>query len=266
MKVLISLLAQSYKVGFLTLILFGVVMGLSYENGWSHAFHLAFYAPTVGMLAIISGQLDLLYNIKEGQSVNIKARCIDFLHWLLLVFMNIGAWMVGGASISWFLLKIVLLGVIGASIGIGMQRLWKPSTTEKWVGLLAACAAMMLGILGGILRNSDSSYLGYGWATETITAIIGTIIVIVWISMDMRQIKKTASAYPRSTFLKGILSNTLVLWFWLHVMVQQGIGNISTWVSHTGLTFNILVGNILYIVYWLMYEYHIHAQKKNIEK
>src|SRR3989338_6204839 len=58
-------------------------------------FHLAFWVPPIGLALIISGQLDLLTAIAQGKTVNIKARCIDFLHWLLLIFIDIGAWIVG---------------------------------------------------------------------------------------------------------------------------------------------------------------------------
>lgn len=60
-------------------------------------------------------------------------------------------------------------------------------------------------------------------------------------------------------FLKVIGNNTLVLIFWVHVMAQGGFT--LTWMfENFGLSFNILVGNVLYLAYYGAYEYHRKQQ------
>src|SRR3989344_5615629 len=109
---------------------------------WVNVFRLADWAPSIGMLAIISGQMDLLASIDSGGVVNIKARCLDFIHWLFLMFLNIGAWLVGGTAISWFILKVILLGIIGWQIGVGINRRWEQWRAESVIWMRVSLAGV----------------------------------------------------------------------------------------------------------------------------
>ena len=247
----------------------GLIVGgfaeLAYGKGLAGIFHLAYWAPSISMLAVISGQVDLLSSIEKGNEVNIKARCLDFIHWLFLMFLNIGAWLIGGTAISWFILKVALLGIIGWEIGVGINRRWHPTKNEKVIGFIALAFSMILGIGAGYVRYLDTSKFGWGWIVESSTAIVSTLIVAWWIWMDLTTISKKAFVYPRRLFLKGIFSNFLILWFWLHIMYMEG--SFAYGAKHQlGLTFNVIVGNLLYLLFYATYEYHRARQKRILQE
>ncbi len=246
--------------------LVGLVVGgfveLAYGKGLAGIFHLAYWAPSIGMLAVISGQVDLLASIEKGNEVNIKARCLDFIHWLFLMFLNIGAWLIGGTAISWFVLKVMLLGIIGWEIGVGVNRIWHPTKSEKIAGFVAVVFSVVLGISAGYIRYLDTSEFGWGWVVESFTAIVSTLIVAWWILVDLTTISKKAIGYPRRLFLKGIFSNFLILWFWFHIMYLEGSFARGT-IHQFGLTFNVIVGNLLYLFFYATYEYH-HVRQKRV--
>src|SRR3989338_3687358 len=220
-------------------------------------FHaVAYYLPAIALLAVISAQFDILFAINEGREINIKARCLDFIHWLLLLFMFVGRWMVeGAASFTWFVLGLVLLAVICWGIGIGVKRIWAPTVGEKFCGVIFAAGAGALGLIVGAVRYMDPWPLGWGWALESATAIISTAIVGWWIWLDMKNISRRPDAYPRSAFLKSIYSNALAVVFWVHLI--QIFGGFSQYalLVNLGITFNVLVGNLLYLGYYAYYEH-----------
>jgi hypothetical protein len=261
MKSYQKFISNLYLIGSLLLLSKAILMLFS-QASWQEIFHLAFYAPVIAMLSVISGQIDMLKAIRGGEKINIKARALDFIHWLLLIFINIGAWMVDAVSIWWFILKIFLLIIIGWQIGVGVNRQWVPTYSEKLFGTIFAVFACILGLSCGIIRNVDSSPLGWGWGIEAITAITATMIVLWWIVTDIKTFSVRAKGYPRSAFLKGIYCNSLIIWFWLHVMSQIGISDLYAWKVNLGLTFNTIVGNIIYLGYYFYYEYYIARQRE----
>lgn len=257
-----------YRLGFA--LLFGYSIGKYVDGGfWEMLEAGAFYVPAVGVLAIISGQLDLLKKNMEGGAVNIWARCLDFLHWFFLIFMGIGVWMLGGVSISWFLLKLVLIAVIAWQIGIGVMRHWRPTQNQITAGATAAVLSIILGIVACVVRVQDTSQFGWGWVLETSTSIFATGIVAWWIVTDLSTIKVKASDYPRSFFLKGIANNLLFVLFWINVLhlsiAKTGSPGGAVWLE-AGLTFNTVVGNLLYLTYYAVYEYHRNKQQKTMER
>ena len=261
MKVLKKVLGALYWLALIVLTIKGYSILAATDGTWEKVFHLAYWAPSIGMLAIISGQFDLLLSIDGDGVVNMKARCLDFIHWLFLMFLNIGAWLVGGTAISWFILKIILLGIIGWQIGVGINRRWRPTKNEKIAGTIALVFSMLLGITAGWVRYLDTSEFGWGWMVESTTAVVSTLIVAWWIWMDLQTISMKAKDYPRSTFLKGIFSNSLIVWFWLHVMYLEG-GFAVGMLHQLGLTFNTIVGNLLYLGYYAAYEHHKAKQTR----
>ncbi|MDP3993961.1 MAG: hypothetical protein Q8P75_03210 [bacterium] len=228
-----------------------------FSGQFTPTFHaVAYYLPTIGILTIISAQFDILSKISEGQEINIKARFLDFSHWLLLLFMFVGRWMVeGAASFSWFVLGLVLLAVIGWGIGIGVKRIWVPTLRERVGGIIFTALAVALGLIVGAVRYMDPQPLGWGWALESATAVISTGIVGWWIWLDMKNISRRPDAYPRSAFLKSIYSNGLAIVFWVHLIQIFGGFSQYTLLVNLGITFNVLVGNLLYLGYYGYYEH-----------
>jgi hypothetical protein len=236
----------------------GVFTGFALKSA-EELFHLAYWAPPIGLLIIAWGQLDLLQSIKQGKTVNIKARAIDFIHWLLLVFIDIGAWLSGMATIWWFITKIVLLGIIAWQIGVGLGKQWQPTKRETWFGITAAIIACGLGGATGALRAMNDQL---GWTMETVGLLASTGIVVWWIKTDLSTIREKAAGYPRSMFLKGLVNNVLITWFWAHVMVSSGgFHSQNAWYDNVGLTVNIFVGNLLYAEYYAAYEFHRWKQR-----
>lgn len=260
LETLKKLLGKAYWVGLLILAGYFVYILFGNWSGKEMLQAIAYWLPAIGMLSVISGQLDLLGSIQRRELVNIKARLYDFIHWFMLIGMNIGAWMIGGVTIGWFILKIILLAVIAWQIGIGLKTRWKLSLSERVAGAIAAFVAISLGLTSGYIRALDISDFGWGWGIELVTAVIATMIVFYWISLDIKVISKKASGYPRSFFLKGIFSNFLVLIFWVSIMSQEGMGSLHWWGRNAALSFNVLIGNLLYLAYYCLYEFHRKRQ------
>lgn len=257
------LLGTGYWLGLLAL---GAYVAVKSDAdgfiGWNAVFHLAYFIPPIALLAVISGQMDILSAIEQGKEINIKACCLDFIHWMFLIFLNIGAWMTGGVNIGWFVGKVIILTIIGWQIGVGITRKWRPTANEKKAGLIVAFASLILGLSGGIIRALDQTPLGWGWLLESITAVIATLIVCWCIYENLKNIRRKADDYPRQAFLKGLFNNTLIIWFWLHIMGRGGFGESITWLINFGLTFNVLVGNLIYWIYYLAYEYYRRKQRE----
>lgn len=251
-----------YRLGFVALFLYSLEKYIA-GGFWRMLEAGAFYIPAIGILAVISGQLDLLEKNTQGEAVNIWARCLDFLHWFFLIFMGIGVWMLGGVSISWFLLKLVLIAVIAWQIGVGVMRHWRPTQSQIVTGAAAAVLSIILGTAACVVRMQDPSPFGWGWTLETGTAIFATGIVAWWIAADLSTIKVKASGYPRSFFVKGIANNALFVLFWIHVLEvslsKTGSLRGAVWLE-AGLTFNTVVGNLLYGAYYAAYEYYRRKQ------
>lgn len=248
-----------YWVCLIVLVAYAFLMKILGLMNWTDIFHLAFYVPAIAMLSVVSGQIDLLSSMQKGGIVNLKARIYDFVHWLMLIGINIGAWMIGVVTIWWFVLMLLLLSIIGWQIGVGLKNKLHISANEKITGLISAIIAIFLGLSAGYIRNVDKSPFGWGWGFEWITAVIATLIVFKWIWHDIQTISKKASDYPRSFFLKGVFCNFLIIWFWLHVMIKSD----WNWLAEIGLSFNTIVGNIIYFIYYGAYEHHLKKQKEN---
>lgn len=243
-------------------ILWALFQKYHYGLTWSATVHGAiYYWPGVGLLAYLSGQVDLLTAIQKGELVNIRARGLDFIHWVLLICLNIGSWQAGTVSLSWFILKIAVVGVIGWQIGVGLNRQWRPTASDKTAGAIALAGSVALGLMVGYVRALDERPFGWGWALESLTAFAATVIVWRWITSDLKTIAVRASGYPRSLFWKGMFSNSLILGFWIHLILQEGGFTGLVLLRNNGLTFNVLVGNVLYFVYYGAYEYHRYRQR-----
>ncbi len=230
-------------------------------GGFPMLFHAgAYYAPIAGIFLIFSGQMDLLEKIREGNEVNIKARALDFVHWFLFIFMDVGRWMMGGITMWTFLLKVILLAIIGWQIGIGIGRHWFPSVREKTVGALMLFLAALLGSVAGIVRYIDKSTFGWGWGLETVTAILGTCVVVWWISQDLRTIKQKADGYPRSFFHKGIFNNLFSIWVLVHLIIITPGTIGQSWLSNAGVAIGVIIGNLIFFIYYFTWEYYIRKQ------
>jgi len=74
--------------------------------------------------------------------------------------------------------------------------------------------------------------------------------------LDIKQIRKDPSGYPRSFFVKGVLSNALTILFWLSIIFQpQKDMSFNVWqMKNIAFSFNVIVGNILFWIYWGIYE------------
>ncbi|MBI2644482.1 MAG: hypothetical protein HYW95_03185 [Candidatus Wildermuthbacteria bacterium] len=250
----------------LLVLLVGIVFGRmqgSFDT-WGDAFHFpAAWLPPVGMLAVISGQLDLFSSIQRKNLVNIEARMYDLIHWAMLLVLNIGIWMNRNVPIWWFILTLLLLTIISAQVGVGLHNRWKLTWNEKLTAILIAAVAILLGILTGFIRYLDDSTIGWGWGFETITAIVATLIVLRWILLDLKTIRVDSTGYYRRIFLKGLFSNALVFIFWIHVMSNNTLDvNTGTWwLRNLGLTVNVVVGNAIYLGLYLGYEYYRRKQE-----
>ncbi|GEM_PF-4700310 len=252
-----ALCTWGYRGALVTLALYTVYC---YETGgWGAVLHgPAYFVPAVAMFLMFSGQADLLEEIRKGGEVSIKARAIDFIHWFLLLFMTVGRWMMGGVTLWMFILMIVLLAIIGWQVGAGIGKQWYPSIGEKRGGIAMLVASATLGLAAGAVRYADTAVFGWGWALETITAVIATGIVIWWIANDIKTIRKKASDYPRSFFLKGMFNNILMVWVLIHLILSypgEG-GAVGAFASNAGFAFNVIVGNAIYLVFYLLWEYH----------
>lgn len=248
-------------VGLCILLLSGLFLRLR-TNSWSAPFHLGYYCPAVSMIAIISGQFDLLTSMYRDEAINIRARALDFIHWLLWIFMYFGSWMVGGVTPLLFVFQLTLLMIIGWQVGVGIRRRWKPTSNETLVGGVTAVLAASLGLIAGYVRTRDPTDRGWGWVLETSTAIGGTALVLWFILEDVKNLRKKAASYPRSLFLKGILCNTLAIWFWIHQIIQGGGFTAEVLTRFAGITFNTVIGNLIYLGYYATFEYYLKKQKQ----
>ncbi len=253
----------AYRVSLLVLVGHTAYGGV--VNGWNAAFHdSAYYIPIVAMFLTFSAQADLLEKIYQGEVVNIKSRAIDFFHWLLLTFMFVGRWEMGGMTIWAFLLNIVLLSIIGWQIGVGIGRQWFPTKKEKHLGMALVVIAACLGLAVGKIRTLDSELFGWGWALEVVTAIMATLMVVWWIVGDMSVITHKASGYPRSFFLKGMCNGALAILLLYHLITSyHGGGTYEAWKVNAGIAFNVIVGNGVFWVYYLAWEYCRRQQLKS---
>ncbi len=256
-----SLCVWGYRGALATLAFYAVYCYAT--GGWNAVLHgSAYYIPIAAMFLMFSGQADLLEAIRKGGDISIKARAIDFIHWFLLTFMVVGRWMMGGITIWAFILNTVLLAIIGWQVGAGVVgRKWYPSVGEKRGGIAMLVIAAVVGLMAGAVRYSDPSTFGWGWMLETITAVVSTMIVMWWISTDIKMMSKKASDYPRSFFLKGVFNNALAIWVLIHLILSYpGEGVAEAFASNAGFAFNAIVGNMIYFVYYLVWEYH-HARQ-----
>lgn len=233
---------------------------------WQDLFHdIGYYLPAVCTIGVLSLQMDVCASVCEGRDLSIKARGLDLVHWLLLTFIAVGGWMQGGATPVWFVVQLLILAVIGWTIGIGIKQQWQPSIGERRLGALLLTGAVVLGSVCGAVRAADSSPRGWGWGLETATAIIATLIVLLFIAADVKTMRRSVRiGYPRSMFLKGMLCNAFVVWYWAHIIVQRGGFNTRTLVDEAGLTFNVVVGNCIYFFYYLAFEYYKAGERKRI--
>lgn len=78
----------------------------------------------------------------------------------MLIGLNIGAWMIDGVTIGWYLLKLILLAVIAWQIGVGLRNRWKVRTSNITAGAISAIAALALGAITGITRYLDETISG----------------------------------------------------------------------------------------------------------
>ncbi len=254
MKTVRQVLNVLYLGGLIAIMGFAVI-GLATDRiDLAGALHLAYYFPALAMLFVISAQTTLLESIIAGGAVDIRARMWDFIHWLLLIGINVGAWLHDGVTIWWFILKILLLAVIGWEIGAGVARRFQPMIGEIATSTISALIALTAGLYAGYLRAIDTSPYGVGWRAESLTAVISTLIVIKVISRDLGVMKRDCTGYRRAFILKGIACNTLILLFWVHLMAMRGFSAPRTWWLNLGVTFNVLVGNAIYLYFWWMYE------------
>lgn len=242
------------------------ILRFTWASRWDDLFHgIGYYLPAVCMVAVLSLQMDVCASVYRGQTINIKARCLDLVHWLLLTFIAVGGWMQGGATPAWFAVQLLILAVIGWTIGIGIKQQWQPSIGERRLGVLLLTGAVVLGSVCGAVRAADSSPRGWGWGLETATAIIATLIVLWFIVADVKTMRRSVRiGYPRSMFLKGIVCNALIVWYWAHVIMRGGGPNTQTLVDEAGLTFNTIVGNCIYFLYYLAFEYYKAGEKKRV--
>ena len=232
-------------------------------GGWSTVFHdVAYYIPATAMFLMLSGQVDLLEKIRKGGEINIKAQAIDFTHWFLLLFMQVGRWMMGGFTLWAFVLTLILLTIIGWQIGTGIGRQWYPTVGEKRGGIAMLVASAVLGLVAGAVRYVNPSNFGWGWMLETGTAIIATGIVVWVITSHIKTIAKKASDYPRSFFLKGVSNNALEIWVLTHLILSYQGRMAEAFASNAGFAFNIIVGNAIYFVFYVLWEIHQWRQSK----
>lgn len=264
MELLKNFFRLIYLPLLILLIAYTIMIKIAESLSWLETFHLiAFYLPAISMITDISAHIELLTSMQRGGIVNLKARIYDFVHWQMLIGINIAAWMIGGSTIWWFILKLTLLAIIAWEIGVGIKRKLALTIKERTAGIYAAIIALLLGLASGYFRYTDDSLFGRGWGFESGTAILATLIVLRWMWLDIKTISSgQAKAYPRAFFLKGMLGNLMVLIFWLHIMLlEEGIASGLWWLRNLGLSFNILVGNLIFFPYWITYELYRKKQE-----
>lgn len=288
----------------------------------SGIFHrISFYLPSIAAIFVVSLQLDYLDSIAKGGNVNIRARMIDFMHWLMLVSINVSTWLAGDITVWWLLIQLIVLVVIGSSVGIGLaQQRIILTTSEKAGAMFAACGALVLGLfmwglrsahmlsakpeswtlisavsilslgivwmfaskklsreeLGplkvvgfvlalvlGLAVGAGGKYgqLDYGWWMDALTSIIAITLVSGFILHDLAVIRRDHTGYYRSVFLKGIFGcNILIFLAWIHALLLTSDDSWTWMLKNLGFTYVTLVGNVIYVYYYLVYEYNRYKQ------
>ena len=267
MKSVKQILDLAYRLALLWIpcfFLFNKVWG---EVTWEQAFHnTAFYLPVVASIFCLSFQFDLFTQIVERKEINIKARAIDFIHWLLLISINVSLWMFGGVTIWWLVLQLAMLVLIGAQIGIrSAQRESIFSMNEKVAGGVAASFALLLGSAAGYIRYASPEGSSAGWWLDSITGIVSIVLVVGFITQALSTIRKDWTPYPRKIFLKGVFGcNVMILLNWVSVMSKADCNwSYECWFGqHFGFTFVTIVGNSVYLAFWGMYEFYRAKQER----
>lgn len=265
----------AYFAAIAALVFYALV--LHYQAvAYADIFHrVAFYLPSVAALFVVSLQVDYLDSIVKGKEVDIRARIIDLLHWLMLVSIAVSVWLSGEITLGWLLVNFAILAVIGASVGIGLRRQnIVLSASEKASALLAALIAIGLGMTMWYLRSTDMlsakpSWLGsyhtltYAWFMDILTGVLAIALVSGFIFRDLKVIRTDHRGYPRSLFLKGIFGcNLLILAAWVHGLISAQVGYLEWTLQNLGFTYVTWVGNIIYAYYYGAYEYHRWRQTR----
>lgn len=143
--------------------------------------HVSYYLPSIAAIFVVSLQIDYLDSIVKGGNVDIKARMIDFIHWLMLVSINVSTWFAGHITVWWFLTQLIALVVIGSSVGIGLaQQRTILITSEKVSAIFAACGALVLGLAMWGLRNANMlSTKPESWTWIVAVSILS--LGVVWV-------------------------------------------------------------------------------------
>ena len=219
------------------------------------------HLPAVAMLFVLSLQWDILRSIARGNNVDIRARIIDFMHWLLLVSVAVGTWLSGDTSQWWTIVMILTLGVIGASVGFGVYRQKIRFTSGERISAAAgALCAVGIGICAYLLRTDSSMAQtalrqSYGWWLDTASGFLSIVLVWGFIDRDLRVIRIDWRGYSRSMFLKGIFCNSLMALSFIGALTSSGEPFEWT-LAHFGFSFVVIVGNALYLWYYASYEYY----------
>lgn len=179
MKTLKMLSAMAYWVAIASLSLFASYL-FSEGRSYSGIFHsLAYYLPSVAALFVVSLQIDYLDSIVRGKEVDVRARIIDFLHWLLLISINVSMWFSGEITVWWVLTNLVVLAVVGASVGIGLSRKKLVLTAgEKTSAYIFGIVAIGLGVATWFLRSVEMLSAKPHWAVALVVST--AIFCSVW--------------------------------------------------------------------------------------
>ena len=255
-----------YRIAAVAITLFALSL-LVRGNSVIATFHLiAPYFPVIASCFVLGIYNDLLQSILAGKTVDLRARMIDFVHWLLLIPIMVSNWLTGSASVMWFMLQLLVLALIGAGIGAQWSRKGQAlSRNEKFAALIGGIAALALGSFTAFMRTMDSEPFGYGWLMDSVTAVASTVFVMGFIRRDLIAVRKDHSGYPRAMFYKGIFGcNVFILLLWLHVMSRGDMSDPSWWAQNLGLCFNTLVGNVIYLGFYFAYEHYRSVQERRL--
>jgi len=217
-----------------------------------------FYLPFIGLVSGLLAEVDLLLSIRRNGLVNIRARLWNFTHWLMLIGITVGSYLLGEVTIYWFFTQLILIGILGWQVGEGLRRKWRFSIMEKASAWIFGFLALGLGAIAGYARYIDQSIFGWGWRMELVGSIVATFIVWRFIALDIKVVKQNYRGYTKGFLFKTILSNLFVLIFWANLIWQpaSGFTTASWWLRNIGLSFNIIIGNLITFVffgYWLRY-------------
>lgn len=272
-----------YSLSTLALVIYAAVLSFG-GQGFVPTFHaLGPYFPVISSFFVIGFQFELLKKILARKELSLRARVLDCIHWLMLIGFVVSTWLSGGTSIIWYAQILLIVGAIGWQIGVLSRHTTDNlSGKEKFAGAAGALIAVSLGVLAGYMRTIDQSAFGYGWALEVLTAVVATFIVMWFISLDLQVIRRKHDGYSRQGFLKAVVGgNLLIVLSWVHVMsapiggdllsalAPYGIvstegGNWSNfywWAHNFAYSFNTIVGNLIFLYYYLTYEFHRSRQE-----